>query len=79
MTPDERTRSAQAILAIPLFDELMDELEAAAVNAAVYANSTDHEARQAHLAQVRAIRDLRSRVEVLAKEDQSTKRRQAPA
>lgn len=79
MTTDERTRSAQAILAIPLFDELMDELEAAAVNAAVYANPTDHEARQAHLAQVKAIRDLRSRVEVLAKEDQSTKRRQAPA
>jgi hypothetical protein len=79
MTPDERSRSAQAILAIPLYGELMDELEAAAVNAAVYAQPTDHEARQAHLAQVKAIRDLRSRVEVLAKEDQSTKRRQAPA
>lgn len=76
---DERTRSAQAILAIPLFDELMNELEAAAVNAAVYANITDHEARQAHLAQVRAIRDFRSRVEVISKEDQATSRKQAPA
>lgn len=76
---DERTRSAQAILAIPLFDELMNELEAASVNAAVYAQYDDHEARQAHLAQVKAIRDLRSRIEVLAKADQSTKRRQAPA
>lgn len=76
---DERTRSAQAILAIPLFDELLDELEAASVNAAVYANSTDHEARQAHLAQVKAVRELRSRIEVLAKADQSTGRRQAPA
>lgn len=79
MTPDERTRSAQAILAIPLFGELMDELEAAAVNAAVYAQPTDHEARAAHIAQVRAIRDLRSRVEVISREDQSTKRKQAPA
>lgn len=79
MTPDERTRSAQAILAIPLYGELMDELEAAAINAAVYANPTDHEARAAHIAQVRAIRDLRSRIEVLAKEDQSSGRRKAPA
>jgi len=76
---DERSRSAQAILAIPLFEELLSELEATAVNQAVYANPTDHEARQAHLAQVKAIRDLRSRIEVLAKADQSTGRRQAPA
>jgi hypothetical protein len=76
---DERTRSAQSILAIPLFDELMQELEAASVNSAVYAKYDDHEARQAHLAQVKAIRELRSRIEVLAKADQSTGRKQAPA
>lgn len=79
MTPDERRRSAQAILAVPLFDELMSELEAASVNAAVHAHYNDHEARQAHLAQVRAIRELRSRIEVLATEDQSKGRRKAPA
>jgi len=71
--------AARAILSIPLYAELMDELEAAAVNAAVYAKYDDHEARQAHLAQARAIRDLRSRIEVISKEDQSGDRKKAPA
>lgn len=75
MTPDERTRSAQAILAIPLYGELMDELEAAAVNAAVYAQPTDHEARSAHIGEVRAIRSLRSRIELLANEDSAKGRK----
>jgi hypothetical protein len=74
-----RAEAARDILSIPLYSELMDELEQAAVNAAVYAEYDDHEARQAHLAQVKAIRDLRSRVEVISREDQSTKRKQAPA
>jgi len=74
-----RAEAARDILSIPLYSELMDELEKAAVNAAVYAEYDDHEARQAHLAQVKAIRDLRSRVEVISREDQSTSRKQAPA
>lgn len=74
-----RAEAARDILSIPLYSELMDELEQAAVDAAVYAEYDDHEARQAHLAQVKAIRDLRSRVEVISREDQSTKRKQAPA
>jgi hypothetical protein len=74
-----RADAARGILSIPLFPELMDELEQAAVNAAVYAEYTNHEARQAHLAQVRAIRDLRSRIEVISREDQSTDRKKAPA
>ena len=74
-----RAEAARDILSIPLYSELMDELEQAAVNAAVYAEYDDHEARQAHLAQVKAIRDLRSRVEVISREDKSTKRKQAPA
>jgi hypothetical protein len=75
----ERTRTAQAILAIPLFDEMLNELETTAINQAVFAKYDDHEARQAHLAQVRAIRDLRSSIEILAKADQSIDRRKAPA
>lgn len=74
-----RAEAARDILSISLFGELMDELEAASVNAAVHAQPTDHEARQAHLAQVRAIRDFRSRVEVISREDQATDRKQAPA
>ena len=74
-----RADAARGILSIPLYAELMDELEQAAVNAAVYAEYTNHEARQAHLAQVRAIRDLRSRIEVISREDQSNDRKKAPA
>lgn len=74
-----RADAALGILSVPLFADLMDELEQAAVNAAVYADYTNHEARQAHLAQVRAIRDLRSRIEAISQEGQSKDRKQAPA
>lgn len=75
----ERSNAAQSILAIPLFYELMSELEAAAVNAAVGAAYNDDKARQANLAQVRAIRNLRSRLEAISQEGQSKDRKQAPA
>jgi hypothetical protein len=75
----DRADAARGILAIPLFTELMDALEAAAINQAVFAKYDDHEARQAHLASVRAIRDLRSSIEIISKEDQSIDRRKAPA
>ena len=71
--------AARSILGIPLFTELMDELEQTAVDRAVHAQPTDHEARQAHLAQVRAIRDLRSRITILSTEDQVKERKKAPA
>lgn len=75
----ERSRAAQSILAIPLFDELMDDLEAAEVNAAVNTDYTNHEARQGHMAAVRAIRNLRSRIGALANEGQPSGGRPAPA
>jgi Tfp pilus assembly major pilin PilA len=62
----ERTAAAQAILGIPLFNTLMDELEAVEVNSAVAAPYDNHEARQGHLAAVRAIRNLRSRIKGIA-------------
>ncbi len=74
----ERTSAAQAILAIPLFNELMDDLEAVEMNSAVAANYSDHEARQGHIAAVRAIRNLRSRIGALANEGQPSGRK-APA
>ncbi len=66
MTSDEKRSAAQALLAIPLFDELFDDMEAAAVNLAVAAQPTDHDARQAHIAELRALRNLRSRIGALA-------------
>lgn len=75
----DRADAARSILGIPLFNELMDGLEQAAVNQAVNSRYDDHEARQAHLAQVRAIRDLRSQITVISQEDQVKERKQAPA
>lgn len=75
----ERTSAAQAILAIPLFNELMDELEAAEINIAVNAPYEDNEARQGHLAAVRAIRNLRLRIGAIANEGQPSGGKKAPA
>jgi hypothetical protein len=74
----ERKSSAQAILAIPLFNELMDSLEAEQVNLAVNAPYDNHEARQASMASLRAIRNLRSRIGALA-EGQPSGGKRAPA
>lgn len=77
MTPDDRQRAAEQILSIPYFRELMDELEAAAVNAILAAN--DHDTRQAHTCDARAVRKLRSRLEAVSKEGQLQTGRKAPA
>jgi hypothetical protein len=79
VTPKARAHAAQAVLSIPLFDELMDELEQAAINACIYAKYDDHEARQAQAAEARAVRNLRSRLEAISQEGQSSERKQAPA
>lgn len=79
MTNEERAHAAQAVLAIPFFAAMMDELEQAAINACIFAKYDDHEARQAHAAEARSIRNLRSRIEAISKEGQSTGRKQAPA
>ena len=67
------------MLGIPLFNELWDELETTEVNMAVNASVNDHEARQGHLAAVRAIRNLRSRIGALANEGQPSGGKKAPA
>lgn len=75
----DKAAAARDILAVPLFAELMDELEQAAVDAAVQAKITDDVTRAANMAEVRAIRSLRSRIEMLAREDEPKKARRAPA
>lgn len=77
MTNDERRRAAQTILAVPLFNELWDEIEQAAINATINADYADHEKRQAMAAEVRAIRKVRSRLASLA--EQAPVSRNAPA
>ena len=78
MTDDDKRRAAQAILEVPFFHALWDEIEQAAINATIYADYTDHETRQAHAMEVRAIRRVRDRLASLAKEQPSPSRR-APA
>ena len=78
MTDDDRRRAAQTVLEIPFFVQLWDEMEQAAINACLNADYTDHEKRQAHAAEARAIRRVRARLDSLAKEQPSPSRR-APA
>lgn len=79
MTEEERRRAAQAVLEIPFFTDLWNEIEQAAVNATINAKYDDHEGRQAHAAEARAIRRVRQRLETIASDGQSTVARRAPA
>lgn len=78
MTDDDRRRAAQAVLAIPFFHQLWDELEQAAINATINAKYDDHEGRQGHAAEARAIRRVRAGLNSVATEQPSPPRR-APA
>lgn len=77
MTTD-RARAAQAALKIPLFTELLDDLEKTATNKCINADINDDETRRNAAAEVRAIRSVRSKLESIAREGQSTSRK-APA
>ncbi len=79
MTDDDRRRAAQTILEVPFFRQLWDDLEQAAINATIYAKYDDHEGRQAHAAEARAIRRVRERLVDLSKEVDASVSRRAPA
>lgn len=79
MTDDDKKRAAQAVLSIPFFQELWEELEQAAINACIYAKYDDHEGRQAHAAEARAIKKVRQRIESIANGGQIEAGRRAPA
>lgn len=65
MNSDERIATARALLDNPLFERLMDELEAAAINGCINAKLIDHETRAAFAAEARAIRNLRGKLKFL--------------
>ncbi len=75
----EKTAQAQAMLGIPLFNEIMDELEAGEINGAVSALWNEPEKREAHIAALKAIRNLRQTIGTLANEGQPSGGRKAPA
>jgi hypothetical protein len=59
MTPQDRKALAEQILTNPLTDLVLSEIERDAVERGVFAPATDHEARAAAMAEVRAIRAFR--------------------
>ena len=77
MTTD-RARAAQTVLEIPFFTSIIDDIEKAATNQCILAPINDDETRRNAAAEVRAIRKLRSTLEAISKEGQSTSR-SAPA
>lgn len=78
MTDDDRKRAAQTVLEVPFFLDLWNEIEQAAINGCIYAEYTDHEKRQAMAAEVRAIRNVLSRLRSVAGQTE-TQGRRAPA
>ncbi|MGB7243559.1 MAG: hypothetical protein WBC93_15925 [Sulfitobacter sp.] len=58
MNAKERAGLAESLLGNPLWDELFNEVEAAAIEAMVYAETEELRAENAH--RIRAIRTLRS-------------------
>ena len=76
----DRARAAQAALEIPLFLELLAEMEKTAVQACINAPYNDHEKRQAKALEARAVQQLRSQLESISKEGQDEPvSRRAPA
>lgn len=78
MTNEQRIARARALMDDELFIALMNEFEASAFDAAVYAKPADHEARQAACAEAKAIRDLRGKLAAIVREAKSD-RKAAPA
>jgi hypothetical protein len=70
----DRARAAQSALAIPLFNEILDELEQAAINACLTAPYDDHAKRQHNALEAMAVRKLRSRLQSIANEGQTQSR-----
>ncbi len=61
-----RQDAAKGILSVPLFAEIMAELETVSVNRMVNAKYDDHEARLNGAAEVKAVREFRRKLEALA-------------
>ena len=60
MTNEQRIARARTLIDDELFNALMDELEASAIDTAIYAKPAEHDARAAALSKAKAIRDLRA-------------------
>ena len=77
MRPEDRKALAEQILSNPLTALVLADLERDAVERGVYAPMTDHEARAAAMAEVRAIRAFRQNLEASLQDNRP--RKGAPA
>lgn len=77
MTPDERQRAAQALLSMPLFIQLWDELEMSAINRCIAAKPEDDETRRVMASEARVIRLFRDKIKALSQS--SVEGKKAPA
>ena len=57
---------ARALIDDPVFIEIMDGLEEAAIDKAIFADTTDSDLRHAALTEARSIRQLRAKLKNLA-------------
>jgi len=82
MTDAEKVAQARALLDMPIFHKLWDEMEEGAINACLYAKATDteteSEVRASRAAEARAIRNFRSKLNALVSEA-NVSRKGAPA
>ena len=67
MNDEQRAYNARALLDNPVFNELIIRLESEALDRGVNAKFNDHEARQAAMADIRAVRSFRSACESMTR------------
>lgn len=79
MTPEEKRLAADAVLNVPFFRQLLDDMERQAVDACVSTKNSDHENRLAYAIEVRMIRKIRRELEALSKDGNTGGGRSAPA
>jgi hypothetical protein len=77
MTPEDRKALAEQIQSNPLTAVILDAIEKDAVERGIYAPATDHEARAAAMAEVRAIRAFRHHLDAMLRD--TAPRKGAPA
>jgi hypothetical protein len=71
----ESLNAARMILEHPLVMEIISDMETSAMNGAVNAKLTDTETPAAYLAEVRAIRNFRSKLSFIITEGEATLKR----
>ena len=72
---EQSLNAARMILEHPLTKDILDDMELSAINNAVNAKLTDKETPAAYLAEVRAIRNFRSRLAFIVSEAPAALRR----